>query len=293
MKKILITGANSYVGTSFEKWISRWPKEYEVHTLDMKDEQWRKNDFNSYDTVFHVAGIAHADAGKVNEEEKKNYFKINRDLTIEVAEKAKEEKVKQFIYMSSIIVYGESGKIGEEKVISNDTLPKPANFYGESKLQGEKGILSLSEKNFKVVILRPPMIYGKGSKGNYSMLAKFAKKLPIFPDIENQRSMLYIDNLCEFVRLMIANKEEGIFFPQNKDYVKTSEMVKVIAEVHGKKIRLIKVFNPMIKELGNYVSFINKAFGNLVYMEELSFYKENYQINCLGKSILLTEDKNG
>lgn len=293
MKKILITGANSYIGTSFEKWVGQWPEAYTVHTLDMQDEHWREYDFSSYDVVFHVAGIAHADTGKITEEEKAKYFKVNRDLAIETAQKAKDNQVKQFIYMSSIIVYGESGKIGKEKVITKDTLPKPANFYGESKLQAEQGILPLSENTFKVVILRPPMIYGKNSKGNYPTLAKAAKKLPIFPDIENKRSMLHIDNLCEFIRLMILNEEQGIFFPQNKEYVNTAEMVKAIAEVHGKKIKLTKVFNPIIKGLGNFVSLIDKAFGSLVYEKELSEYRGNYQINDFEKSIALTEGDNG
>ena len=119
------------------------------------------------------------------------------------------------------------------------------------------------------------MIYGKGCKGNYPKLVKAALKLPIFPDIDNERSMLHIDNLCEFVRLIIDNEESGIFFPQNKEYVKTSEMVKVIAETHGKKIRLTKAFNPILKLLAYKVGLINKVFGNLVYEKSMSEYKED------------------
>src|SRR5690554_7057205 len=145
--------------------------------------------------------------------------------------------------MSSIIVYGDSS--GNKRVITRETVPTPSNFYGNSKLQAEQGITPLESDGFKIVILRPPMIYGKGSKGNYPRLAKLARKVPVFPDIDNQRSMLHIDNLCEFIKLMIDNKESGLFFPQNKEYVKTSEMVRLIADVHGKKIRLMKVFNPL------------------------------------------------
>src|SRR5690606_2947926 len=107
----------------------------------------------------------------------------------------------------------------------------------------------LMDEFFKVVILRPPMIYGKGCKGNYPKLVKLAKILPVFPNIENKRSMLHIDNLCEFIKLMIDNGENGLFFPQNKEYVKTSELVKIIAEVHGRKIRFTKLFNFLLKIL--------------------------------------------
>ena len=131
------------------------------------------------------------------------YYRVNRDLAIEVAKKAKAEGVKQFVFMSSIIVYGDSSS--NRRVITRETVPTPSNDYGRSKLQAEQGITPLESDSFKVVILRSPMVYGKGSKGNYSKLAKLAKKLSIFPDIDNERSMIHIDNLCEFVRLMIDN----------------------------------------------------------------------------------------
>jgi UDP-glucose 4-epimerase len=133
------------------------------------------------------------------------------------------------------------------------------------------------------------MIYGQGSKGNYPRLAKMAQKTPIFPNIDNQRSMLHIDNLCEFLKLMINNEEIGLFFPQNKEYVKTSEMVKIIAEVHGKKIRLTKVFNGLLKLMGKKGGTVNKVFGNLVYEQSMSDYKENYRIRNLRESIKITE----
>lgn len=284
MKKILITGANSYIGTSFEKWISQYPKGYLVDTIDTRDNLWADCDFSKYDTVFHVAGIAHVSSDPKIED---LYYKVNRDLTVRIAKKAKAEGVRQFIFMSSIIVYGDSSSF--KKVIDINTVPSPTNFYGNSKLQAEEGIKTLEDNNFKIVILRPPMIYGKGSKGNYPKLAKAARKLPVFPDIDNQRSMLHIDNLCEFIKLMINNEESGLFFPQNSEYVKTSEMVKLIAKVHGKKIRLVKVFNGILKLMSYKLAIINKVFGNLVYDQRLSDYKDNYQIRDLKDSIKATE----
>lgn len=236
--------------------------------------------------VFHVAGIAHV---STDPKMKDLYYEVNTKLTIENARKAKAEGVKQFIFMSSIIVYGDSTSGSD--VIDINTIPKPSNFYGNSKLQAEKGIDQLASNEFKVVVLRPPMIYGKGSKGNYSFLSKFARKSPIFPDIDNRRSMLHIDNLCEFIKLMIDNEESGLFFPQNKEYVCTSDLVRIISEFHCKKIKLTKIFNPILKLMFG-VSIVNKAFGNLVYEESMSEYgKGDYQIRELRKSIEMTESR--
>lgn len=290
MKKILITGANSYIGTSFENYIKEhFADRYSVDTVDMIDGLWREKDFSGYDVVYHVAGIAHSDTGKISEERKQIYYQINTDLTVETAKKAKKDGVGQFIFMSSAIVYGDSAPIGKEKRITKDTLLTPANCYGDSKVQAEKGILPLSDEHFKVVVLRPPMIYGKGSNGNYPQLSKFAQKLPFFPNVKNERSMLYVGNLTEFVRLMIKNGESGIFFPQNAQYSGTSEMVKMIAQAHGRKIRLIKGFTWALKILSHLTGLVNKAFGNLSYDMSLSEYKENYRLYSLEESIRQTE----
>ena len=195
--------------------------------------------------------------------------------------------------MSSIIVYGESAGIGKKKMITTDTLPAPANFYGDSKWKAEKKLEDLSDSSFRVVILRPPMIYGKGSKGNYPLLAGMAVKLPLFPRETNQRSMLYIGNLCKFVELMIRNEEQGIFYPQNREYVCTTELVKAIAKEHGRNIRLTALFHPALLLLGRIGGkpgeLVNKAFGNLVYEKTLSEYKEEYRIYGLEESVRLTE----
>ena len=283
-KRILITGANSYIGTSFENWLKQHGDQYVVDTVDMLDENWRDKDFSGYDTVFHVAGIAHADTGKVSEETKALYYKVNRDLTVETASKAKADGVTQFIFMSSVIVYG-----SKHEIITKDTIPQPDNFYGDSKLQAEQGLTALNDSSFRVVILRPPMIYGKGSKGNYPLLSKIARKAPFFPDVDNRRSMIYIDNLCEFVRLMVDNEEAGTFFPQNSAYVKTAEMVRLIAEAHGRKIRLFRWMNWAVRLLGcvpgKVGRLVNKAFGSLVYEMGMSEYEANYHIVSLETSI--------
>lgn len=290
MKKILITGANSYIGTSFEKYVQEnYPDDFTVDTVDMIDGSWREKDFSKYSSVFHVAGIAHSDNGKISAEKEKLYYAVNTDLTVETAKKAKADGVKQFIFMSSAIVYGDSAPIGKNKVITKDTPVSPANCYGDSKVQAENGIRSLNDDSFRVVILRPPMIYGKGSKGNYPLLAKIALKTPIFPYVKNERSMLYIENLCEFVRLMVKNDESGMFFPQNREFSNTSELVKKIAEAHGKKVRLVKGFGWALKIMSCMTGLVNKAFGNLSYAMKLSEYRENYRVLGLDESIEMTE----
>lgn len=277
MKRVLITGAGSYIGTAFENWIAGHSSQVVTETLDMKGEAWREHDFHGYDSVFHVAGLAHADVGNVSEERRQLYYKVNCDLAVECAGKAKAEGVRQFIFMSSIIIYGESAGIGKRKVITRDTLPSPANFYGDSKLQAEKGLEALDGDEFRVVILRPPMIYGKGSRGNYPLLAKLAVKLPFFPKEDNQRSMLYIGNLCRFVELMVENGERGVFYPQNREYVRTADMVAAIAAEHGKRMRLTCVFHPALVLLGKIGgklgTLTDKAFGSIVYEKEMSEYK--------------------
>lgn len=286
MKRILITGKNSYIGTSLENWLKREPNKYIVDTLDMRDKSWKEKDFSIYDVVFHVAGIAHVSSDPKMEY---LYYKVNRDLAIETAEKAKIECVKQFIFMSSIIVYGDGS--GSKRIINRNTVPTPSNFYGNSKLQAEEGINYLRSDDFKILIIRPPMIYGKGSKGNYPRLANMAKKILVFPDIHNERSMLHIDNLCEFIKVMIDNEEDGLYFPQNKDYVNTSELVRTIAEIHGKNIWMISWMNWLIRMMFRF-EIVNKVFGNLVYEKSMSNYdKANYRIRTFRESIELTESR--
>ena len=289
MKKILITGDHSYIGTSFEKHLAQWPDRYQVDTINMRGDEWRNVSFSEYDAVYHVAGIAHSDYGKISAERADLYYRVNTHLAVETAKKAKTDGVKQFIFMSSASVYGESAPIGKDKVVYRDTPVSPVNSYGDSKVQAENGIMPLQDEHFKVAVLRPPMIYGKGCKGNYSTLTKLAKKLPIFPYVDNQRSMLYIENLVEFVRLVVDNEEQGIFWPQNNEYTNTSEMVKMIAQVHNKRVIMVKGLNWALKIMSHVTGLVNKAFGSLRYDHEMSRYKQDYCVRNLADSIRETE----
>ncbi|QWC22571.1 NAD-dependent epimerase/dehydratase family protein [Bacillus haikouensis] len=281
MKKILITGKKSYVGTSVKKWLEDYSGEYLIDSISLRNESWKEIDYSNYDVVFHVAGIAHI---KETEKNADLYYRVNRDLAYKTAEKAKNEGVKQFIFLSSMSVYGiQSG------VIDKNSALNPQSNYGKSKLEAEGLISSLIDDQFKVAIIRPPMIYGKECKGNYVRLAKLAKKVPVFPNINNNRSMLYIDNLSEFVRLLIEDCTCGLFFPQNEKYICTSEMVKLIAEEHGKKIRMTNLFNPFIKVFRT--ATLTKIFGDLVYEETMSRFKESYIVKTYKESLKETESR--
>lgn len=261
MKRILITGANSYIGVSFETYLKENATDtYVVDTVDMIDGSWRTKDFSSYDAVFHVAGIAHQ---KETSENEHLYYEINRDLAVETAKKAKDEGVGQFLFLSSMSVYGvESG------VITKDTQPQPKSHYGKSKWQAEGKIAELQDEAFKVALIRPPMVYGKGCKGNFQTVVKIVKKLPVFPKVKNQRSMIYIDTLCQYVKEFIDQGASGVLLPQNAEYMNTSEMAVAIAEQLGKKIHLSAVLGWMVKMMCPFVSTANKAFGSLVYEKE-------------------------
>lgn len=279
MKKILVTGSNSYVAKSFERWLGNFSPKYSIDLISLRNASWKDSDFSKYDVVFHVAGIAHIKETKENSD---LYYKVNRDLAYETALKAKNDGVKQFIFLSSMSVYGI-----DNGVINKDSTLNPKSNYGSSKLQAEKLVRNLENEDFKTAIIRPPMIYGKGCKGNYNRLAKLALKTPVFPSIKNNRSMIYIDNFCEFVRSLIDDSSSGVFFPQNEQYVCTSEMVKLIAEKHEKKIRFTRLFNPILTLFNT--TTINKVFGDLVYEKNMSEFSRDYNVCDFKTSIEETE----
>lgn len=260
MKKILITGAGSYIGASFARYLQQFPGAYQTETVDMIDGSWREKSFAGFDVVYHVAGIAHI---KETAENAQLYYKVNRDLAVETARKAKADGVSQFVFLSSMSVYGM-----EEGAIDRNTQPDPKSNYGKSKLQAEAGMEELKSENFRIAVLRPPMVYGEGCKGNYQSLVKFAKLLPVFPAYENKRSMLHIDGLCEVVRKIVDSQAEGLFLPQDESYVCTCRMVQGIARDLGKNMKLLKLLNPAVVLVKNCTTMGKKAFGDLYYEKE-------------------------
>ncbi len=281
MKRILITGAYSFIGTSVDRWLMQSHGEYQVDTVDTIDGAWKKADFGKYDAVFHVAGIAHVDP---KPEMSPLYYKVNRDLTVEIASYAKAAGVKQFIFMSSMIVYHASKSL-DGTVIDINTQPNPNDFYGDSKLQAENGLHKHESDDFKVAILRPCMIYGNGGKGNFQRLARLAVKTPVFPAWHNKRSMLYIDNLCEFVKQAIDRELSGTFHLQNKEYADTVEIVKYYAQAKGHGLLISRLFNPAVWLGAKLLTPLCKMFANQYYTQEITSYDFDYQLVSFSDSL--------
>lgn len=279
--KVLITGAGSYVGESVRKYILSTSSDFEIDAVDTMGDNWKKADYSQYDVVYHVAGIAHVNADPKMEP---LYYKVNRDLTIAVAEHAKAAGVKQFIFMSSQIVFHESQSLKSE-VLTKDTKENPNGFYGDSKLQAEIGLHKLEDENFKVCILRPCMIYGPNAKGNFPRLAKLATKVPLFPCWHNKRSMLYIDNLAEFVKQAMLRGLSGTFYPQNKEQADTVEIIRFFAKQAGHKVWISRIFNPFVW-LGSFVlQPINKMFATYYYDPSMSKMDFDYQLVSFEESL--------
>lgn len=274
MKRILITGANSYIGESVKIYLGQYPDRYLVDILNTLGLKPTSEMFSKYDVVFNVAGIAHI---KETEENRQLYYDINCDFAVNMAKAAKEGGVRQFIHLSSMSVYGLT-----EGYITKNMMPNPVNAYGESKLMADEKIRKLEDENFKFVCLRPPMVYGKGCKGNYQTLRSFALKSPVFPLFRNQRSMIFIDNLSEFIKEMIDGECAGLFFPQNEAYVCTCEMVRLISNFGEKKIKLLSLGNPLIHISKS--NLVKKVFGSLTYEKVDIVSKFNFY-----ESIELTE----
>lgn len=289
MKRILITGTQGYIGSALAQYLRRRPEEYSVDFLSLREEAWRQADFGGYDAIVHAAAIVHQPKSKDDPSQAELYDRVNHQLTRELAQKAKNEGVRQFLFLSSESVYGLHAPVGKTLTITADTPLNPTDNYGISKLQAEKALTALRDDHFRVAILRPPMIYGRDCKGNYRTLARLAEKLPVFPNIANQRSMLYVGNLCEFLRLLIRDEADGIFCPQNTEYVSTSRMVREIAKAHGKHIRLVGGCAWALNLLSHVTPLAGKAFGSLCYDKSLSDYPQNYNIVGFEQSIAETE----
>ena len=192
--------------------------------------------------------------------------------------------MKQFIFMSSQIVFHESQSLRSE-VLTSETKENPNGFYGDSKLQAENGIKPLADENFKVCILRPCMIYGPNAKGNFPRLAKLGARVPVFPTWHNKRSMLYIDNLAELVKQCVDRELEGTFYPQNREQADTVEIIRFFAKAAGHKVWITKLLNPFVW-LGSFVlQPINKMFATYYYDPAMSKYDFEYQLVSFEESL--------
>ena len=293
MKKILILGANSYIGTSFENYMQqKYPDDYEIHTTSLHGDAWRQEDWSGYDSILNVTGKAHADIAQLSEAQKQEYYTVNCDLAVEAAKKAIEDGAMQYIYFSSIIVYGDSSNSRKPVRITAQTPPHPSNFYGDSKWQAEQKLQELfraaekTTRHTRLVLLRLPMIYGPGCKGNYKILVKMSQKLPLFPTYHNERSVLHIDHLTEYLRNLVDSGTDGLYLPQDDTCRSTPDMVFELAEAAGRRMCHAAWMNPFVR-LAFYLPgkpgrLARKAFGTLVIDHELSKSSQGSQSNQNG-----------
>ena len=262
MKKILVIGANSYIGQNFQKYVSSYHNEnMTVKLVSASDGAWKQEVFSLYDVVLHLSGIVHRKETKDMEE---LYDEVNHIMAVQVAKKAKESVVKQFIFMSTAAIFGATATH-----ITTDTTPNPTTYYGKSKLAAEQDIIKLQGREFKVAIVRPPLVYGQGCKGNYKRLVKLAKLTPIFPEIHNKRSMIHINTLSEFLHMLIEEEGRGYYHPQDTEYVDTCELVVKLRKGMGKKTWVTSAFNVPVRFIAQHVGSVGKMIGDCYYDRNL------------------------
>ena len=285
MKKILITGKGSYLGNSLKAYLEAFGDCYQVDCLSLRSGDWKEQSFRGYDAVYHTAAIVHQPRSKDAPGELARYRAVNCDLAVDAAKKAKAEGVRQFVFLSTMAVYGLTAAFGKTVTITAQTPTVPTDNYGLSKLEAERALLSLEGPDFRVAILRPPMIYGKDCKGNFRSLVSLARRLPFFPKVPNRRSMLYVGSLNRLVQQIIDREDRGIFCPQDPEYVNTSAMVQAIAASQGKHLLLIPGFSWALHLLRHLTGAVDKAFGSLVYDKALSKLEEDYCIASFPDSV--------
>jgi UDP-glucose 4-epimerase len=254
--KVLITGENSYLGQSFYKWAKTNKSPLNLEFISLKGSEWKKTNFSVYDSVIHLAALVHQNESKVSYEE---YKRINVDLTNSLADLVIKAKVKQFIFLSTMAVFGNASRIREK------TIMNPITKYGKTKLEAEEELLKLFKNQFtKLAIVRPPMIYGQNAKGNPALFEKVAKALPFFIDNYNKRSFLFIDNFSIFLNQLIDNSSSGIFHPSDPFKSSTFELMAIYRKAHNKNLFKIPFLGHILNVL-LWIPFIKKVFGNLYY----------------------------
>lgn len=251
---ILLTGASGFIGSHF----AQSAISYKIIPFSFHNDNINTLDLSSCDAVVHLAALVH----QMNGADSKEYERINVIQTLELAQKAKRDGIKQFIFMSTVKVYGEE----RDTAYTEATPCHPQDDYGKSKLRAEQELQKLSDRHFKVSIIRTPIVYGAGVKGNIKNLINLIQKMPILPfgNTRNQRSMVYVGNLCALIVSVLEQRASGIFLACDDTSLSTSEFIHKIAVSLGKKLYLIQI--PLFETAFQYLkpSFQQRFFGNLI-----------------------------
>lgn len=274
-KRVLITGEKGYIGMHIQQWLLQQSSIYSVEMLNVRTDEWQESCFQDVDVLIHTAGIVH----QPNITDWETYKKINIDLSVSLAQKAKMEGVRQFVFFSTMAVYGKSKRL-TKNVIDEETEICPVSLYGKSKHQAEKELQKLQSDTFKIVIVRPPNVFGKNCKGGYiSGFRSIVSRLPAlpyaYPDIK--QSTIYIDNLCELIRLIIESEVSGCFMPQDGAPVSAIELMTAISDSVGVKKRKSRLLGIGIYLL-SFLPLVKKAYGGVAYSEEMTAYFHNQYI---------------
>lgn len=273
-KTLMITGASGFIGSNF---IERYKDKYNIIPIDLLKVKPEEIDFRGVDTVLHLAALVHQMKGAPREK----YFEVNTELTRSVAEEAKKQGVRHFVFYSTVKVYGYDGDLYNHTMILNEKSEcKPMNDpYGESKWEAEKILRRLEDNNFKIGIIRPPMVYGKGVKGNMESLIKLVKMLPILPFNydKNRRSLVNIENLMYLTTLVIDKEASGVFLPLDEKNISLKEIVEGIEKAYNLKRINIPMIQPIFWLLTKLKpNIMVRLFGTLQFDNRLTKEKLGY-----------------
>lgn len=238
---------------------------FEIGNIDCSSN-W-SNALDGVDCVIHCASRAHYTKEETDKLE--TYRKVNVEGTKKLAKQAVDKGVKRFVYLSSIKVNGES--TSDYKSFKHNDTPCPEDSYGISKWEAEQALWEISDRTgLEIVIIRPPLVYGEGVKGNFLRLLNLINKnIPLpFGKIDNHRSIMGLDNLIDVIICTINHKRAAgeTFLVSDNEYISTPELIKKLGKNLGKKPLLIPIPISLIRLLGNVIrkkSELDRLLGSL------------------------------
>lgn len=241
--KVGLTGYTGFIGAAFLKQFSH---AYDIQLINLRDSTYLSL-IPGLDAVVHCAGLAHKDDPPPKEE----YFRVNYDYTKILVDACITHQVNQFVFLSTFHV----------------NLKNPTS-YSESKVAAENYLNSVTSQ-IHISIIRPPMVYGEGCKGNFPKLVKLIKLSPILPFKykENRRSLIYIENLTGFISHLLNKKITGTFSPQDQKTVSIYDLALFISKAYEQKKILISPPKFLLILLKKFMPTIYDRLYNDLYID--------------------------